>query len=380
MLGNMLLFIGVPGVIYAGRLKRLYLYNIFHAFCIFLTGNFSALFIYISMHVFNIARKARLRQFLIISAIIAGFIFTVFLLTSNDINSSLYHRKILFRISWEQFLENPLTGVSPGLFRYNYFRFFDKVLDMKRFDYLPPSHYVHNDYLQLLCENGLAGFFMIAVLFLFSIKISSKNLIYYFFALILLGFIQHPLYSEKAFFIFILLISGYKTKVMKKTDVSHIKVTSVSLSVFFIIMLIGSLGFEYAEKGKSLEFFSYLRPGYSFILTNTALAYEREHNDEKAEYYYMKAIKYDKFWGENYFRYGRFLIKRGKVREGLDLFRNAMKYNRFRRKFEIGQEGLFFAYRYKIENQIEWFYEQTEKNIFFDDQRIHFESIKKILK
>jgi hypothetical protein len=110
------------------------------------------------------------------------------------------------------------------------------------------------------------------------------------------------------------------------------------------------------------------------------LAYERISDYNKAEYFYKKSIQYDKYWGENYFRYGRFLIKKENIIQGLKNYKYAIKFNSLRRKFEIAQEGLFFAHKFKLNEEFEWFYKACEQNIYFEDQRLHFESIKKRLK
>ncbi|MCK9223696.1 MAG: hypothetical protein M0R46_07475 [Candidatus Muirbacterium halophilum] len=380
MLGNFLLFAAIPGVIYARKFKRFYLLNLFHAFAIFLTGNFTALFIFISIHIFNISKNKYFKKTLILSAIILGILFSSYIIFSQNINSSLYHRKILYKTAIEQIIENPIFGSGAGLFRYNYYRLLQNFDINKDFDYLPPSHYVHNDYLQIISENGFFGIILIFLFFNLFFKNKNNQNFIYIFAFSIIAFVQHILYSERALFLFIIFLCSYNFKNTIKIKTKYIKLSIFILLIYFIFIFIGALGFEYSENPPKMEVFSIIRPGYSFLYTNIALAYGREKNNEKTEEYYVKSIKYDKFWGEHYYRYGRFLINNNEIKKSLENFKIAINYNNLRRKFEIAQEALYYTYITGNKEEFEYFYELSEKNIFFEDQRVHFESIKKRLK
>ena len=81
----------------------------------------------------------------------------------------------LIRTAWNMFLDKPLLGHGPRMFRI-------KCSDIK---YKTGQNYCdvhpHNFYVQLLAETGIIGFMFLVGFFLYFIYISSKHFFYYFF-------------------------------------------------------------------------------------------------------------------------------------------------------------------------------------------------------
>ena len=81
----------------------------------------------------------------------------------------------LIKTAWNMFLEKPILGHGPRMFRI-------KCSDIK---YKTGRNYCdvhpHNFYVQLLAETGIVGFMFLAGLFLYFIYIVLKNFFYYFF-------------------------------------------------------------------------------------------------------------------------------------------------------------------------------------------------------
>lgn len=81
----------------------------------------------------------------------------------------------LIRTAWNMFLDKPLLGHGPRMFRI-------KCSDIK---YKTGQNYCdvhpHNFYVQLLAETGIIGFMFLAGLFLYFIYISLKHFFYYLF-------------------------------------------------------------------------------------------------------------------------------------------------------------------------------------------------------
>jgi O-antigen ligase len=81
----------------------------------------------------------------------------------------------LIRTAWNMFLDKPILGHGPRMFRI-------KCSDIK---YKTGQHYCdvhpHNFYVQLLAETGIIGFMFLAGLFLYFIYISLKHFFFYLF-------------------------------------------------------------------------------------------------------------------------------------------------------------------------------------------------------
>lgn len=79
-------------------------------------------------------------------------------------------RWVLWTAAWELFLENPLLGVGPGNFGPNAVAYYEErgVTDMGSTFDTPAKMYsvaLHNDYLQVMVEQGLVGLFAMGALF-----------------------------------------------------------------------------------------------------------------------------------------------------------------------------------------------------------------------
>jgi O-antigen ligase len=79
----------------------------------------------------------------------------------------------LFKTAWNMFLDKPLLGHGPKLFRV-------KCKDPKYFvDNLSCDIHPHNFFLQLLSETGLIGFLFLAGLFIYIIFLSIIHMFKY---------------------------------------------------------------------------------------------------------------------------------------------------------------------------------------------------------
>jgi O-antigen ligase len=80
----------------------------------------------------------------------------------------------LIRTSWKMFLEKPILGQGPKLYRI-------KSYDPKYQTGISPHHpHSHNFYVQLLAETGIIGFSFLAGLFCYFIYLTTKHIFVYF--------------------------------------------------------------------------------------------------------------------------------------------------------------------------------------------------------
>jgi O-antigen ligase len=107
----------------------------------------------------------------------------LFFYFSKDNNNPNLNKKYLFteghdyifRTSWNMFLDKPILGHGPKLFRI-------KCKDPKyAFNQDSCSTHSHNFYIQLLTETGILGFLFLAGLLIYFFFQSIKYLFYYFF-------------------------------------------------------------------------------------------------------------------------------------------------------------------------------------------------------
>lgn len=78
-------------------------------------------------------------------------------------DSSFEKRRLVTRVAWEIFLDQPLLGVGAGNYTVHYDRYADRVGSAAR-EYDDPSeaHYPHNLYLEIGAETGLPGLVVFA--------------------------------------------------------------------------------------------------------------------------------------------------------------------------------------------------------------------------
>jgi O-antigen ligase len=80
----------------------------------------------------------------------------------------------LIRTSWKMFLDKPILGQGPKLYRI-------KSYDPKYLTGISPHHsHPHNFYVQLLAETGIIGFLFLAGLFCYFIYVTIKHVYVYF--------------------------------------------------------------------------------------------------------------------------------------------------------------------------------------------------------
>ena len=80
----------------------------------------------------------------------------------------------LIRTSWKMFLDKPILGQGPKLYRI-------KSYDPKYETGTSPHHpHPHNFYVQLLAETGIVGFSFLAGLFFYFVFLTSKHIYIYF--------------------------------------------------------------------------------------------------------------------------------------------------------------------------------------------------------
>lgn len=75
------------------------------------------------------------------------------------------NRFIFWKVAWELFLLNPILGVGPGNFGPNAFEYYQGPLGgMFSNPAMLYNAFLHNDYIQILVEQGLLGFFLMGVM------------------------------------------------------------------------------------------------------------------------------------------------------------------------------------------------------------------------
>jgi O-antigen ligase len=80
----------------------------------------------------------------------------------------------LIRTSWKMFLDKPILGQGPKLYRI-------KSYDPKYQTGISPHHpHPHNFYVQLLAETGIIGFLFLAGLFFYFVYLIIKHIFFYF--------------------------------------------------------------------------------------------------------------------------------------------------------------------------------------------------------
>lgn len=162
-------------------------------------GTITAIMIYFILNKENVSSKIFKGIFggiilIIVLVIASGFIPNVSMIYDRIFNSSnlLNGRERLYDLAWTLFSDNPLVGIGWGNFKYYYSNFYNVAEQLN----------VHNVYLQLLCEIGIVGTFII------------------------LGFMLHS------------LIKPYK--MLKKDEYSCFKKElSISFAIQLFILLVG---------------------------------------------------------------------------------------------------------------------------------------------
>lgn len=386
--GSFILMSSIPGLIFCIKKKKIYLYNIIIALGIYCTGNTTALWIFLICNLISLSFFKRYRIFLFLGLIIIGISFTTYLIFIDNISSStLMHRSIFFKNALVNIKENFLFGKGPGMFRYYFYKNFKSLRLNRTVDYLPPSHYVHNDYIQLIFEIGLPALLFIIFLFIYILKNSQRNVFIIFLPLMLSMFIQHTLYFEKSMFVFMYILAQFlKKDSFKVISEKFIVFKSIKVLLFMIIIVNllyfqGSLSFEYSNNSRVLEKSSLFRPGYSFLLTKTGISYMEKNNFKKAESFFRKSQFYDKYWGDMYYRL-TFVNRFNKDYDSMfSNFKKAIEFNNSKKSFEYTSEALFFAWQQNRKKDIEFF---KKKLILYanttQEKKLKNEILKKIEK
>ena len=99
---------------------------------------------------------------------------------SGEVGVAVSGRLVPFAAAWDMFLDDPLTGVGPGAFKFNYMQY-RTDLDSRYPRLLaasPPtlSNFgeTHNDHLQVLAESGVPGFLLLVAGLLYVARIGLR--------------------------------------------------------------------------------------------------------------------------------------------------------------------------------------------------------------
>lgn len=76
-----------------------------------------------------------------------------------------FPRQYVWGAAWEMFLENPLTGLGPGMFKDHYFEFLEKAGYLSVEDHRPMK-WAHSLYFEQLAERGVVGSLALGILVL----------------------------------------------------------------------------------------------------------------------------------------------------------------------------------------------------------------------
>lgn len=100
---------------------------------------------------------------------------------SGEVGAAVSGRLIPFAAAWEMFRGDPLTGVGPGAFKFNYMQY-RTDLDYRYPRLLAASPPVrsnfgetHNDHLQVLAESGLPGYAILLAGLMYVARISLRR-------------------------------------------------------------------------------------------------------------------------------------------------------------------------------------------------------------
>jgi tetratricopeptide (TPR) repeat protein len=335
---------------------------------------------YIIIYIIHFFIKKKYRKYILILSIIAGVFLTGFILNLENEDSSLIHRKHFFKIALEIIKDNPVFGVGPGHYKYYYYKYIKKAI--KKSDagfYLPPSYYVHNDYLQFFVEVGLISFFFLIIIMYRFYKNAHKNYFLYLFSFFSLMWVQHVIYFEQYIVIFIFILSTF---IYKKQSINNnisigLKILSIGLIIFNFCLLVGAYGFENEKNPEKMKTYTLFRPGYSFLYANIGSEFNNLKKYDKGKKYYHKALSIEKYWGTIYYHLATVLINTGEFDKGLKTYKKAVEFSNYEKAFEYSAEALFFAWKKRDIYWVTYFLEKVEEYKYSDKQKALVKKIKK---
>ncbi|MGM0608059.1 MAG: O-antigen ligase family protein [Candidatus Muiribacteriota bacterium] len=369
-MGAFLLSAVIWGILKSKKIKKFHLTNLIIFAGIIISYNRAAWGIFILMY-FIIYLKNKYKKAVFFISVLTVLVVNIIIINGWIEEPSLIHRTYFFNIGLRQFIDNPVTGVESGQYRYFYGKYIKDVYEPGIYDRLPATHFVHNDYIQFLAENGLIGVGII-FFFLWWVYCQKKNLIFYYGIMVLLmSSINHFLFFEEGIIIFLTAAALYS-----KEKMYRLPFKKWVLNVFILIIIItnlflfsGAYGFENVSKGEKAQKFLAIRPGYSFLQYNTGAYYYNEGNKEKAFLFFEKAINNDPYYGRFYKGAGFSAGQSESYEKCFDYYKKAVKYLNFDEAFEASSEALFFASKIDNKEMIDYFLKTLKKNMYLEKHK-----------
>lgn len=247
--------------------------------------------------------------------------FDLFSKKSPAIKTRILTAKVAFLMS----KENLIFGNGPGAFKYYFPKYQADILkNEKEFDFINTS-YVHNDYLQLLSEFGLAGlllflFFIFSLFYLYERTFSYMNSRDFIFStaciaslitILIESFFNFPLFIFPSALIFYLIAGILYSIALNYLSFYYFKIKSYFLSFIFIFLITLTLII------KPFDFISNFYLNYGIKLTMKYLPHDRK--------YISKAIEFNPYNFFNYFFMGNAFVSIKKYEDAILYYKRCLE-------------------------------------------------------
>ncbi len=318
---------------------------------------FFIFFIKIILQKFNLKYKKIILLMLFLSIVVLFVNAFVFLSKKHD---SINIRKFLWESSFLMIKNYPIFGVGSGNYRI-FTPYYQGILyGKKNFpDYIEvhDEAYSHNDYIQVLSEQGITAFFIFLLLLFYPFykfikKHDKDNNIYYPFIISMSGVLIFAIFNfpfSNPFVIFFYILSGFI--LCDKDDFKIIRINSqFKLIILFIIFIMIFLNIKFTknfyERYYLIQYFSYqlakgnLENMHNYIAkykeiikddyqlnfySGTALNFLK--NYEEAKIYFLKAIKLFPYFSSAYYNLGNSLSNNGELESAGEIYEKLLKFN-----------------------------------------------------
>ncbi|PLX17796.1 MAG: hypothetical protein C0601_06250 [Candidatus Muiribacterium halophilum] len=373
------LFSSLRGFLLSSKVKKINIYLALNLIGIIICGGESALIAYIFCYLAGYFHKKR--KIIYIAAFSCVVLIFLLIILSYDNSATLMHRKLFFSNALLQFLDNPFFGSGPGHFVIFFNRYLDaSLLDIK-LTHLPPSIYVHNDILQILCENGVFGvlFLLIGLFYIFRDIRSPFSL--FFLSLLMFSTMNHAIYFERGMLTFIIMLSTLSIKKKKMNNFIVLKMFIFCVICISFMIAATNLLFAYSKDINLLENALIIRPGNYYGMVDLASLYNNKKEYKKALLLYENAKKINPY---NPFLYKNLSIVRlnlGQKEKALMDIRDEFQYSIPKNRFDIALKGISYSLRFKdgdmVKNFIDLAIESAENE---NEKKKITEILKKIEK
>jgi len=303
------------------------------------TGSVKVVFLFTAFIYILRKKGIKINLFYLITVqLIFLLIFTLF---SGALNmpSSYRHRIVLWKSSIKMFKDNPLFGVGSG----NFIVFIPKYfLEEEKNDNFDISPYAHNDYLEILAENGIIGFilFMISLYILFKESDDNISIILYSFFTLAMFTMTRQMAGAIFLISIALCLEGRDSKIIKLNFFEKTEVFLVFIAFFigsimtFFSMYYTNKGYSFLENGKiqaaskafekSLKF----RKANTPVLISLSDIYFKNKEKEKALLFAEKVYKLEPYRRTNLYNLGNIYASVGdfiKAKKYFNEFSNIQK-------------------------------------------------------